>query len=173
MTQTETFPFKTLNVFLNRDYLEGILDSILENLNTLSKDDQISFAANFRHYVNVLGFRNPTRAPHSLQLKAYIKAFEDKNEVIPFTLNTWIKLNHSLAEKVFEWLNSQNWENLTLERQFQESEGFLGQWSEELTFEKLAKDFKIAHPKFEFSDDDLILMVIWISGQLPHGQTNI
>ncbi|MGI6741917.1 MAG: hypothetical protein ACOX7C_10690 [Brevefilum sp.] len=173
MTETETFSFKTLNVFINRDYLEDVLEYILLNKDKLTKEEQINFANEFRHNVSVLGFRNPSRAPQSMQLKAYITAFEEKNEVIPFTLNTWTKLNHEMAETVMEWLKSKNWEHLTFERKFHESEGFLDQWPEDLPFEKLVVEFKKDHPKLVVSDDDLILMIIWISGLLPHGQSNI
>lgn len=173
MTEIETLPYKTLNVFINHDYLEHILGDLLKRKDALSKADQIAFTTEFRRYVTILGFRNPIRAPHSLQLNAYVSAFEQKNEVIPYTLNTWIKLNRDLADKVMKWLDSQGWDNLALEREFGEADGFSTQWPEGVTFEKLVDEFKKAHPKLELSNDDLILMMVWISGRLPREQTNI
>ena len=76
MTETETFSFKTLNVFINRDYLEDVLEYILLNKDKLTKEEQINFANEFRHNVNVLGLRIPSRAPQSMQIKANDMAFE-------------------------------------------------------------------------------------------------
>lgn len=173
MTEIEYLPYKTINVFIEREYLEELVESILKNKDSLSKEDQIAFAKLFKQYVNILGFRNVTRAPLPLQVNAYADAFVEKEEVIPFTLSTWTKLNANLAEKVKSWLESQGWENLAMERDYSESHGFIKKWPEDLSFDKLVEDFGKAHPDEEFSRDDLILMVLWISGQLPQEQTEL
>lgn len=167
MSEKELLPFKAINVFIEREYLEKVLKEILEGIETLSKEDQIAFNRFFRKYVNVLGFRNPTRAPLTLQVNAYGSAFEEKEEVIPFTLTTWTKLKSDFAESVKNWLEAEGWEDLALERTFEESEGFILDWPEKLTFEKLVKQFSEAHPDVDFDRDDLILTVLWIAGKLP------
>jgi len=167
MSEKENLPFKAINVFIEREYLENILEGILKGKESLSKEDQINFIKFFKTYVNVLGFRNAIRAPLSLQVKAYAAAFEEKNEVVPFTLSTWVKLNHDFAEIVKNWLGDQGMKDLALEREYSETEGFYNDWPTKLGFDKLVKNFEKSNPDVKFDRNDLILMALWISGQLP------
>jgi hypothetical protein len=167
MPDNEILPFISINVFIERDYLEKVTKNILEGFGKLSKEEQIKFSQNFRKYVSVLGFRNPLRAPLSLQINAYASAFEEKEEVIPFSLTTWAKVNDKLAEKVMSWLNSEGWEDLALAREFEEDSGFVADWPDALSFDQVEEKFQKAHPGFEYDRDDLILMVLWIAGKLP------
>lgn len=167
MAENEILPYKTINVFIERDHLRNILEHIIKNINTLSKEDQISFGKSFREYVDILGFRNSMRAPLPLQVNAYVRAFEDMDEVIPYTLSTWTKIRKDFALKVKDWLDSEGWKALVLERNFDETEGFIRDWPESLTFEKMIKGFEKANPDYDFDENDLFLMVLWISGKLP------
>jgi hypothetical protein len=171
MPEIEYLPYKAINVFIDRDYLEHTLEMILKEKQKLPKEDQIEFTKAFKQYVNILGFRNATRAPLRLQVNALASAFEEKDEVVLFTLSTWTKLNIGFAEKVKDWLESNGWENLALERKYNETEGFINKWPEKLTFEKLEQEFNKVNTDLEFTRDDLILMVLWISGQLPEQQS--
>lgn len=173
MPEKEYLPFVTINVFIERDYLEKVIKDILEGKGTLSRDDQTELTSFFRKHVNVLGFRNPLRAPLSLQINAYASAFEKKEEVIPFTLTIWAKINSDLAKTVKQWLESEGWEGLDLERQYDENEGFSTDWPKELTFEEVEEKFKQANPRVDFDRDDLILMVLWISGRIPNEQSDL
>lgn len=173
MPEKEYLPYKAINVFIERDYLENVLNEILEDIKKLPKEEQIVFTNLFRKYVSVLGFRNPLRAPLSLQVNAYVSAFEKKDEVIPFTLTTWTKLDMDFAEKVRDWLEAEGWENLTIERTFDESEGFVSDWPEDLSFDQIEEKFKQANPDVDFARDDLVLMVLWITGCLPNEQSDI
>jgi hypothetical protein len=167
MSTNEILPFKSINVYIERDYLEKVTKNVLEGFGKLSKEEQIQFSQNFRKYVSVLGFRNPLRAPLSLQINAYASAFEEKEEVIPFSLTTWAKVNNNLAEKVLSWLNSEGWEDLALAREYEEDSGFVADWPDDISFDQVEEQFQKAHPDFEFDRDDLILMVLWIAGKLP------
>ena len=167
MTDNEYLPFKTINVFIEHDKLKNILEFIIKNINTLPKENQISFIKSFKEYVNILGFRNPMRAPLPLQVNAYVDAFEDMDEVVPFTLSTWTKIKHDFAEEVKEWLDSQGWKELSLEKNYDETQGFIHDWPESLTFEELIEEFNKAHPDLDYDKDDLFLMILWISGKLP------
>lgn len=173
MPELEYLPYKAINVFIERDYLEQVIKDILDGVTNLSKEDQSAFIAFFRKYVTILGFRNPVRAPVSLQTKAYASAFEEKDEVIPFTLSTWAKIKADLAKQVNDWLASEKWEQLSLSRDFDEDGGFSADWPEKLTFEDIEKKFKQANPKSEHERNDLILMVLWISGTLPKEQSDL
>lgn len=173
MSDHDYLPYKAINVLIDREYLENVLGMILKEKSKLPKKELIGLNNLFKQYVNVLGFRNPVRAPLPLQVKAYASAFEQKDEVVPFSLSAWAKLNKDFAEQVKTWLESEGWEDLALERDFNETEGFINDWPEGLSFDQLEKKFKKANPNIEFNLDDLILMVIWISRRLPKEQTDI
>lgn len=167
MTEKERISFKTINIYIEREYLESVIQFVLSNKQQLSKEEQISFTKSFNQYVNVLGFRNPSRAPQPLQINAYATAFEDKDEVVPFTLSTWAKLRPELTSNVITWLESEGWKDLAHVRDYQEDGGFLSEWPKKIKFDKLVKDFNKAYPDGDFSRDDIILMVFWVSGKLP------
>jgi hypothetical protein len=173
MTENEYLSYKTINVFIEHNTVENILENIMNNLKNLSKPEQISFSKSFKKFVQVLGFRDPMRAPMQLKVNALVSAFEEKDEVVPFTLSTWTKLNSDFANIVKEWLDSEGWKDLALERDYDENQGFLAQWPKNLTFDKLVIKFKKDNPGVEFDRNDLILMVLWISGQLPKDQSDI
>jgi len=173
MDEKETLSFKTINLFIERDYLENALEEILKAKEDLSREDQNAFNSQFRKFVNVLGFRNPLRAPLQLQVNAYASAFEEKDEVVPFTLSTWATLKQDFAKLVQGWLEAEGWKDLALERTFEGSEGFVNDWPKKLSFEKLIKKFQKDHPDEQFKEDDLVLMVLWVSGQLPPEQAEI
>jgi hypothetical protein len=149
------------------------MQDILVGLKKLPKAELISFSKAFKKYVKVLGFRNPMRAPIPLQVNALVSAFEEKDEVVPFTLSTWTKLRIDLSEKVKAWLESEGWKDLAMAREYEETEGFLAKWPKKLTFDKLVKKFNKDNPDTAFERDELILMVLWISGQLPKDQSDI
>jgi hypothetical protein len=173
MAENDIYPYKAINVFLERDDLEQLLEMIIKEKDSLTKQDQIEFNNEFRKHVTILGFRNPVRAPISLQVNAYASAFEQKDEVIPFTLSTWTKIQPNLAEKVKIWLEAEGWDELKLERQFEEGEGFIKKWPDDYSFDKLVDEFTKANPDPEFSRNDLILMVLWISGRLPNQESEL
>lgn len=173
MTATDSLPYKAINVFIEEDYLQKVLETILSRIDEMEKEDRFSFISDFKQHVSVLGFRNPIRAPLSIQVKAYLSAFEAKDEVIPFTLSAWAKLNAVLAQLVENFLDSEGWKELRIERKYNEGEGFSNDWPEKLSFDKLVKNFKKANPDADFSRDDLILMALWISGKLPDEQSVI
>jgi hypothetical protein len=64
-------------------------------------------------------------------------------------------------------LESEGWKELTLERSYGIAEGFSANWPSNLTFDEIEEKYKQAHPKEDLQRDDLILMVLWISGTLP------
>ena len=167
MADIETIPFKAINVYINEDYLETILISVLTGYKKLPKQAQIEFTVFLRKYVTVLGFRDPSRAPLTLQANALAKAFEGKDEVVPYVLSVWAKVNKKFAGQVESWLKDQGLKNLTTEREYAEDAGFTLDLPKKFAFDKLEKAFSKDNPDTKFDRDDLILMVLWISGRLP------
>ncbi|MBG0788075.1 MAG: hypothetical protein H0S79_23565 [Anaerolineaceae bacterium] len=167
MSEIETIPFKAINVYINEDYLETVLKSVLTGYKKLPKQAQINFVVFMRKYATVLGFRDPSRAPFPLQINALAKAFEEKDEVVPYILSIWAKVNKKLAGEVEAWLAEQKFKDLATEREYAEDAGFTKTFPKKWSFDKVEKDFAKANPDSKFERDDLILMVLWISGQLP------
>ncbi len=173
MSDNEYLSYKAINVFIDQESLENVMHEVLAGLKELPKDEQISFSKSYKKFVKVLGFRDPMRAPLPLRVNALVSAFEDKDEVVPFTLSTWMKIKPDLAETVRAWLEAEGWKDLAMEREYEEIEGFLAKWPKKLTIDKLVKKFQKDNPDVSFERDELILMVLWISGQLPKDQPNI
>jgi len=167
MNPVENLPFKTINVYLERGFLEKILEQILRNIRNLPKETQIEFTQVFKKFVTVLGFRNPLHAPLPLQIKAFANAFEEKEEIIPFTLSAWATLNNELANGVFDWLKSKKWTDLEKNRGYEDSLGFSNDWPESQPLESISKKFEESNPKIQSTDDEIMLMILWISGRLP------
>lgn len=57
MPQLEHSPYKSINVYIERDFLEGLLESILQGFNELPKEDQLMFVKAFKQHVTILGDR--------------------------------------------------------------------------------------------------------------------
>jgi hypothetical protein len=167
MSPIETVPFKTINVYINQDYLESIMKAVLTGFKKFSKQEQIDFTRFLRKYVKILGFRDPSRAPLSLQINALAKAFEEKDEVVPVVLSIWTKVNKKLAGDVKAWLEENKFKNIEMEREYSEDAGFTPDLAKKWKFEKVEKDFSKTNPDTKFERDDLILMVLWLSGRLP------
>ncbi len=173
MPEKEMLSYKAINVYIEQDYLEKVMRDILTGVKKLPKQDQINFSRFMRQYVTILGFRDPSRAPLPLQVNALMKAFEEKDEVVPVTLSVWAKIHKKLAKQVKDWLDGEGWKDLATEREYEEDGGFAADWPKKLTFDKLVKDFQKAAPDAKFDRDDLILMVLWVSGKLPKDQSDI
>lgn len=171
MAEHDVLPYKTINVFMEQDYLEEMVGDILTGVKNLDKAEQIAFSQFFKKNVKVLGFRDPTRAPITLQTRALASAFIANDDVIPETLSVWTRIHDADAQKVQTWLSDKGWTGLAVSRAFNESEGFLDDWPEDVTFDQLVDDYRKDHPKDDISRDDLILLILWISGKLPKEQS--
>ena len=55
MPTNEILPFISINVYIEREYLEKVAKNILEGVGKLEKEEQIGFSQNFRKYISVLG----------------------------------------------------------------------------------------------------------------------
>ncbi len=50
MSDVEYLPYKAVNVFINREYLEQLIETVLKGYNNLPKEKQIAFVKQFRQY---------------------------------------------------------------------------------------------------------------------------
>jgi hypothetical protein len=167
MTEIDNKAYKAINVFIEREDLEEVLLHLFKKLRSLPKDVQKKFFAAFRKYVKINGFRNPVMAPPPLQVNALADAFEEKDEVIPFTLSTLTKTLPDLAESVKAFLGEEAYGTMAFERPFVEGEGFVPGWPKKMTTETFLKKFAKAYPDVNTSSTALILLAAWISGSIP------
>lgn len=167
MSDKALLPFRAINIYMNQEYLESVLATTLSGVKKLPKKDQIAFSQFMKKYVNVLGFRDPSRAPFSLRVKALARVFEEKDEVVPVVLSIWTKTNKKLVKPVKAWLEGEGFKNLATERVYTEESGFIAEWPKKLAFEKMVKKFQKDNPEVKIEQDDLILLALWITGQLP------
>ncbi|HCU57953.1 MAG TPA: hypothetical protein DF984_07010 [Anaerolineaceae bacterium] len=167
MAEKAILPYKAINVYMEQEYLESVLASVVVGARKLPKQDQIFFSQFLKKYVSVLGFRDPGRAPLSLQVKALAKAFEEKDEVVPVVLSFWTKVNKKLVKPVKTWLEAEGFKDLVSERDFKEGAGFIADWPKKMAFDKMVKKFTKDNTEVKINQDDLILMALWLTGQLP------
>ena len=83
-------------------------------------------------------------------------------------LSAWAEVHSGLRSQVHELLVSRGWEILPPETDHTRLAGFMPTWPEEEDFEKLIIAFKANYPENNAIDDDISLMVVWISGRLPY-----
>jgi hypothetical protein len=167
MAEKAILPYKAINVYMEQEYLESVLKAVVIGAKKLSKKEQIEFAKFLKKYVHVLGFRDPSRAPLSLQVKALVTAFEEKDEVVPVVLSIWTKANKKLVKPVKTWLEAEGFKDLATERDYEEGSGFVADWPKKMAFDKMVKKFQKDNPDVKIEQDDLVLMALWMSGQLP------
>ena len=168
MAEKAILPYKAINVYMEQEYLESVMKSTILGVKKLPKKDQIAFSQFMKKYVNVLGFRDPSRAPLPLQVRALAKVFEEKDEVVPVMLSNWVKVNKKYVKPVKTWLEAEGFKDLATERVYVEDSGFIADWPKKMAFEKMVKKFEKDNPDVKISQDDLILMVLWMTGQLPN-----
>ena len=128
MPEYEILPYKAINVYIDQEYMQKVTTEVLSKVGKLPKQDQINFSHFMRKHITVLGFRDSSRAPLQLQINALVKAFEEKDEVVPFVLSIWAKINKKFAKEVKTWLDGEGWKGLATEREFDEEAGFTEDW---------------------------------------------
>jgi hypothetical protein len=69
---------------------------------------------------------------------------------------------------VYDLLVARGWELLPPEADRTVLPGFLTKWPKGETFEVLNEVFLKMYPGTQASDDDISLMVVWLSGRLPY-----
>ncbi len=121
----------------------------------------------------VPGFRNSSAAPANLKIKPYISAFELHPEVSAFTIAVWTRSTSSLLEKVFDLLTERKWELLPKDADRTKLPGFLTAWPKEESFEAINKAFKEKYAEENYSEDDISLMAVWLSGRLPYQDADL
>lgn len=164
----EFLPFHAINEFMRPDYRLTVIRSALTALPSLPDRFRTAIEKLTKQYVRVAGFRNSLQAPAPLRVTPTAEAFEKHPELVAAILAAWAESHAELRARVYDLLKGQGWELLPAEADRTRLPGFLTRWPNGQDFEVLNKAYAEAHPDHQATDDDVSLMVVWLSGRLPY-----
>ncbi|HWQ05305.1 MAG TPA: hypothetical protein VN452_08110 [Longilinea sp.] len=166
--QTQFFHFHTINEFMLPDYRQQVLTQVISNLDNLPVDLRSRLNGHIRNLVKVPGFRNSGLAPVPVKVRGSIQAFEQSPKFTASVLAGWCTLNEELARQTFDFLTARGWTLLPLEADRTKLPGFLTHWPKAEQFDVLDEAFRDQYPETIYSDNDISLMVVWLSARLPY-----
>ncbi len=160
-------PFHALNQFMVNEFRLGVVRTALFALPKLDKSFRAPIDRLTRKVVKVHGFRNSAKAPARVKVRPMADAFETSPKLVAAILAAWGEAKAELRQQVYDLLAACGWETLPPEADRTKLPGFLTRWPAEQDFEVLIAAFREAHPDLEVEDDDISLMIVWVSGRLP------
>ena len=160
-------PFHAINEFMLPEYRIEVLSSVLKSLEKLSESDRNTINKDIKKMVTVQGFRNSMMAPLPMKIKNAEHVFEKQPSFVADILNGWGSLHQDLRNKVYLLLNERNWKTPDLETDRTKLPGFLTTWPQSETFETLITAYREKYPADPESDNNISLMVVWVSARLP------
>ena len=161
-------PWSAVNAFMLEDFQLEVMKTVLTGYEHLESDQRRSLNAQIKRGVRVPGFRNAISAPISIRIKHSIELFENNANFAGNVLSAWFKIYAPLSELVHPFLESRDWKILPLDADREKLPGFLTQWPIEDEFDVLVKAFHESHPDTEYTDNQISLMCVWLSGRLPY-----
>jgi len=161
-------PFHAINQFMVPEYRLSVLQRVFGGFEKLPNSRKAALTGLVKRQVSVPGFRNSGVAPAPLKAKSSVSAFERSAEFASQVIMAWSELNPELRQQVYDLLVARNWELLPAEADRTKLPGFLTTWPKGEDFDVLDKAFLEAHPDKTASDNDVRLMVVWLSGRLPY-----
>jgi hypothetical protein len=167
-TKATFLPFHAINQFMVPEYRLSVLQRVFSGIEKLSGPRKGALNSLVKRLVSVPGFRNSAVAPVSLKIKSSVGAFERSAEFTSQVIMAWSELNPDLRQQVYDLLVARSWELLPIDADRTRLPGFLTAWPKGEDFDALDKAFLEAHPDKTASDDDVRLMVVWMSGRLPY-----
>lgn len=164
-------PFNAINEFMLPDFRTTVLQKVFSNQVEVPSDRRNHLNSLIKHLIKIPGFRNSAAAPTALKIKNAASPFERNAQFTAAVLSCWESLDPELAEKVFNFLKSREWELLPVVADRTKIPGFMINWPESENYDTLGEGFKAMYPGYSPSDDDLRLMIVWIGGRLPYNMT--
>lgn len=161
-------PFHAINQFMIPEYRLSVLQRVFSGFEKLAGPRKAAINGLVKRLVSVPGFRNSGVAPLSLKAKNSVSVFERNAEFTSQVIMAWSELNPELRQQVYDFLIARKWELLPADADRTKLPGFLTTWPKTENFDVVDKAFLEAHPDKTASDDDVSLMVVWLSGRLPY-----
>ena len=163
-------PFHAINEFMRDDFRHKVIHEVYLTLSKLSNNTQKRINLITRKEIDIQGFRDSTKAPPALRVRNAERAFEKSPAFVSYILAGWAELHEDLGHKIFALLTSQGWNPHPVDADRSKLPGFLPDWPEDQDFEQLDNLFAEMYPDNQQGDDDINLMIVWISGKLPYHQ---
>lgn len=160
-------PFHAINEFMTEQYQLEVLLAVFVNLDKVPADYRRTIQDYVRKEVRVPGFRNANQAPPAMQAKSSIRVFERRPEFVAAVLAGWAEMQPEFCNSVYEFLLERGWKLLPLDANRTKLPGFLTRWSNAEGFETLTAAYREQYPEWQGADNDISLMVVWLSGRLP------
>lgn len=167
--QAKFFPYHAINEYMLPEYRLKVIQTVYLGLDRLSKERRSDINGLVKRYVQVPGFRNSSQAPAGVKGRASVSAFEQHPDFVAQVLQSWSELHPDLRQKVYEFLKEREWEVLPPEADRTRLPGFLPDWPKEQNYDVLEDGFKGMFPDFPYEQNDLRLMIVWLSERLPFG----
>jgi hypothetical protein len=164
----EFLPYNAINQFMLNDYRHNVLHKVLGGLDQLPPSQKSALLGSIRRLFSVPGFRNPAMAPLAIKVRGAVGPFEKNSVFTGQVLAGWGELNSDLMQQVYHMLLDRKWEVLPLDADRTKIPGFLTRWPKGETYEVLNTAFTEKYPESAAAEDDVRLMVIWVSGRLPY-----
>jgi hypothetical protein len=161
-------PFHVINAFMRPDYRLTVVQSTFNNLTTLSGDRKAQFNKICKQFLQVPGFRNSLAAPLAMKIKPFVSAFEKYPAVVAVTLQAWSEEHFELRQEVARLLAGLDWQILPVEADRSGLPGFLPTWPAHQDFDTVFTAYQRLYPGSTVSQDDVSLMVVWLSGRIPY-----
>jgi len=167
-TKVKFLPFHAINEFMLDDYRQLVIQSVLGKFSRLGEERQRKINSLIKKYVKVQGFRNSTLAPLPMKVNGCIDAFKKSSDFVAQILSAWFELHQDLAVIIYEFLTSKGWKILPIDADRSVLPGFMIEWPIDADFEGLIQSFRDLQPEKSISDDDISLLIVWISNRLPY-----
>ena len=161
----EKKPLLALNLYLEPQFRKEVIQDLLGNLSGLETDQRAKLIEKFKETVHVGGFRNPLQAPMALQVREAEKVFEKDSYFLAAFLGAWRSLYASEASLLID-----TWKKLGFSEADEGADpekAFTDGWPEGLNYGKLEEKLRQANPNTILSGDQLALLTILSTGQLP------
>lgn len=167
-TKVKFLPFHAINEFMLDDYRQMVFQSVFGKFSRLSEERQRKINSLIKKYVKVQGFRNSSVAPLPMKINGCITSFKKSPDFVAQILSAWFELHQDWAEIIHEFLMSKGWKILPIDADRTVLPGFMVEWPKDDDFEGIIQDFRDQQPEMSISDDDISLLVVWISNRLPY-----
>jgi hypothetical protein len=164
----EYLPFNAINEFMLLEYRKLVIKSVFSRFDSLPNTRQRTINAEIKKLVKIQGFRDSSQAPIGIKSRESSTVFEKSAKFAGEILAAWAELNSDLSQNVFQMLTDRGWIILPIEADRSKLPGFLIKWPTKDSFEILTAAFRQKQSDIEYSDDDVSLMIVWLSNRLPY-----
>ncbi|MCD4753117.1 MAG: hypothetical protein K8R40_08610 [Anaerolineaceae bacterium] len=166
--KAQFLPWSAINAFMLQDFQHEVLHAVLGSYDRLTSAQRSGLNKMIKRGVTVNGFRNAVAAPLAIKVNSSVSLFESNAAFAGLILASWSSLFPELRKQVYELLLSREWELLPEETDRTKLPGFLAQWPKQDEFDVLVAAFRDTYGTETYSDNQISLMSVWLSGRLPY-----